>query len=1083
MNFVRRTCGAALPALALALSLSSARAQQEVLLNWDQEWSWMHPMGAIPPRPAGGADDDFATTWYLKESDFLTQYDGAPFGSVPPISGTQGLIETFDSGRGPGPVAYGDFQYTGAPLPAGTLAEFGGVASFLITPSSGSRHTGYFRTTFTVPDDGRAYQNPVLRYIMDDGGFVYLDGVPILRVNMASGVTDDYTQVTAGKVETESIVRNAQLYNPVTGPLTGGNNLNVPATVGNAQVILPVTLLTPGVHTLAISVHNESGTSSDIGLAVQLVADASACVIAATGTPAIRNLGPDAENLTDDTLDFDITVTGSGQLSAAGWVVSGPPGSSLIGLTGSYGVARQFSGVPISEFPPPGGLVLEVQDAATSTCKATFELQAPQRLGSVSVGVTPGLILNKVPWSPVWTIDEALGALTLYNSGVGADRVLESLPVNLAGVNGDVKFTAELNAVNTSIALEAADTFVAELLLNDGVNTTTVNLITPYDLDGSGRMNGGTTPATDEFNKDHLNTGNYDFTFPLSTIIPDNIVSATLVLRGVNDSGSETFIVKNVRMEAATHSIEIAPAGPAVLDHRGTPDPSDDQFSIPVNVIPASLPAGSLGWTSNATPASGLYSAANPVVFGPFPIVGSPHSLTLTDNPVTTVVSNTLSVSVTSLPSVTVTLVPNSITRIENGPGVADDTVSFQATIAGTNGGPGYTVSSDFGTAISPAEGVYSASPVTFTLSPAPPSGMIMVTFTDASYSGAATTLNIFVPVVYVIGTTNFGTESELFTAPGSTPALEWVIDSSLKTLSMDTGGTGDKIVESAVLDLSTIGAVNFSAKFRAYDSSVSSNFEDTDKFKAELIIDGTTVNLISAWDLGNGSFGSLGTNGAPDGYLNGYRGEGTTNDAVEADYNLYLDRDEFNRTAQIADFSIDHTFDLAYAIPAEANSVQLKIYGSGISGSEYFVVSDIVFAGATNDPDSDTDGIPDSIETAAGLNPADPADAVLDLDGDGQSNISEFRAGTTLTDPSSRLHVTGFSLSDASATVRWTSVTGKTYRLQSAATLAGPWVNFTGSFSGAPETTPGPDFGTQSATVTLPAPAATKYFLRVVIP
>ena len=33
---------------------------------------------------------------------------------------------------------------------------------------------------------------------------------------------------------------------------------------------------------------------------------------------------------------------------------------------------------------------------------------------------------------------------------------------------------------------------------------------------------------------------------------------------------------------------------------------------------------------------------------------------------------------------------------------------------------------------------------------------------------------------------------------------------------------------------------------------------------------------------------------------------------------------------------------------------------------------------------DTDGDGIPDNVETAAGLNPEDPADAVLDKDGDG---------------------------------------------------------------------------------------------------
>jgi hypothetical protein len=48
---------------------------------------------------------------------------------------------------------------------------------------------------------------------------------------------------------------------------------------------------------------------------------------------------------------------------------------------------------------------------------------------------------------------------------------------------------------------------------------------------------------------------------------------------------------------------------------------------------------------------------------------------------------------------------------------------------------------------------------------------------------------------------------------------------------------------------------------------------------------------------------------------------------------------------------------------------------------------------------DSDGDGIPDPVETAAGLDPEDPADAAGDLDGDGLSNVAEFRLGTSLVD------------------------------------------------------------------------------------
>ncbi len=50
-------------------------------------------------------------------------------------------------------------------------------------------------------------------------------------------------------------------------------------------------------------------------------------------------------------------------------------------------------------------------------------------------------------------------------------------------------------------------------------------------------------------------------------------------------------------------------------------------------------------------------------------------------------------------------------------------------------------------------------------------------------------------------------------------------------------------------------------------------------------------------------------------------------------------------------------------------------------------------------DPDADNDGIPDRIEVALGLNPLDASDALLDLDGDGYSNLDEYRAGTAIND------------------------------------------------------------------------------------
>lgn len=56
-----------------------------------------------------------------------------------------------------------------------------------------------------------------------------------------------------------------------------------------------------------------------------------------------------------------------------------------------------------------------------------------------------------------------------------------------------------------------------------------------------------------------------------------------------------------------------------------------------------------------------------------------------------------------------------------------------------------------------------------------------------------------------------------------------------------------------------------------------------------------------------------------------------------------------------------------------------------------------------TNPGDSDADGIPDGVETAAGLDPSDWKDATADLDGDGVPNVWEYALSTDMTDDNSK--------------------------------------------------------------------------------
>ncbi len=90
---------------------------------------------------------------------------------------------------------------------------------------------------------------------------------------------------------------------------------------------------------------------------------------------------------------------------------------------------------------------------------------------------------------------------------------------------------------------------------------------------------------------------------------------------------------------------------------------------------------------------------------------------------------------------------------------------------------------------------------------------------------------------------------------------------------------------------------------------------------------------------------------------------------------------------------------------------------------------------------DTDGDHVPDDWENMFGLNPANADDGALDSDGDGMSNLNEYRAGTNPTNAASYLKVI-FEAPDGSTNVlQFEAVAGKTYTVQFRDSLAGSWL------------------------------------------
>ena len=89
---------------------------------------------------------------------------------------------------------------------------------------------------------------------------------------------------------------------------------------------------------------------------------------------------------------------------------------------------------------------------------------------------------------------------------------------------------------------------------------------------------------------------------------------------------------------------------------------------------------------------------------------------------------------------------------------------------------------------------------------------------------------------------------------------------------------------------------------------------------------------------------------------------------------------------------------------------------------------------------DGDFDGMPNAYESATpGHNPALAADAALDFDCDGLSNLQEFVAGTNPNDSTSRLVTMGV-MDGSNFQVSIATVSGKFYRLERSGSLSGFW-------------------------------------------
>jgi hypothetical protein len=122
---------------------------------------------------------------------------------------------------------------------------------------------------------------------------------------------------------------------------------------------------------------------------------------------------------------------------------------------------------------------------------------------------------------------------------------------------------------------------------------------------------------------------------------------------------------------------------------------------------------------------------------------------------------------------------------------------------------------------------------------------------------------------------------------------------------------------------------------------------------------------------------------------------------------------------------------------------------GGTLTTTDGYARLTVLYAGATSLRltnlviiDTDSDGMPDWWEDQFGLAKNNPADAALDLDGDRQSNLDEFKAGTLPNNPASNFRIAAFQREGGSWRITWTTVGGKSYRVQTNAPPNGSLTN-----------------------------------------
>lgn len=160
--------------------------------------------------------------------------------------------------------------------------------------------------------------------------------------------------------------------------------------------------------------------------------------------------------------------------------------------------------------------------------------------------------------------------------------------------------------------------------------------------------------------------------------------------------------------------------------------------------------------------------------------------------------------------------------------------------------------------------------------------------------------------------------------------------------------------------------------------------------------------------------------------------------------------------------------------LSADGRTVAFQSFASDLVSGDYNDTRD-VFVVTLGGPDSDGDGMDDDWEMAYFTSLG--RDGTGDFDGDGASDLAEFRAGTNPSKDASVLRVitltTFGNQAQRNTTVIWTAIPGRTYRVQIKETVNEGWADLPGDILAV---------GTSASKVHTAHAAAGQSFYRVVL-